>query len=529
MKRLLRDRWDRFFFAEEVPYGLALVRICLPLALLIPLIPRWPHAREIFSTDGAAAPLWESFGFPGLLPIPSGPLAVALCTLLGWSLAALAVGWMSRTSAAIAALLTAYLGMLDMLGSLTKYTCIATHVLLLLAMSPCGAVWSVDAWLRRRPDPWPHAPAGRQRRYAVWPQRLIQWLFAIIYFAAAMTKLQTPFFVTGDQLYFWLLTNVNFANPLGEWLSLYPPLLVVMGLVTVVWEILFPFLCWRGVSKWCMLTIGAVFHLMTALTLGLIVFPLVCLACYWAFVTEAEMQRLMVWVRRLNRRWFRRPVRSRLSIPVIAPPPAWGGPQASAVAFAAAAAVLIGLGLELEHWLDPYQARRGGEPLTPPVIEAELARRMLSGTERIQVRDKVFGFDVGSRTLGGLLADSKSEFRHGQRAIIECTVVPPHEDLWLEVNLHDARKRLIERSGQVMTRERIRTHFFFDMSERYPAGEYELVLLIEGQEVTRRRIAIREHRPGSVPTGSAAADPRGVSSPDSDSFRRDSTSFRRDS
>jgi hypothetical protein len=512
MKRALLERWNRFFFAEEVPYGLALVRICLPLALLIPLIPRWPHAREIFSSDGAPAPLWESFGFPDLLPIPSGPLAVALCTLLACSLVTLSIGWMSRTSAAIAGVLTAYLGMLDMLGSLTKYTCIATHVLLLLAVSPSGAVWSIDAWLQSAPFRGRRA-SGERRRYAIWPQRLIQWLFAIIYFAAAMTKLQTPFFVTGDQLYFWLLTNVNFANPLGEWMSLYPPLLVVMGLVTVVWEIVFPFLCWRGVSKWCMLAIGAGFHVMTALALGLIVFPLVCLACYWAFVTETEMERLLVGMRRVGRRWSRWTGRRPSLRPAIPSPPAWASPRASAAVFASVTAACVGLGLEVEHWLDPYQARRGGEPLTPPVIDLEQARQMLSRTEPIQTGDKVFGFDVGSRTLGGLLADFRTEFHHGQRAIIECVVVPPHEDLWLEINLHDARNRLIERFGQVMTRERIRSHFFLDMSERYPPGEYDLVLQIEGREVMRRRIALRAQSSGRSSPAAAAATPPAPASP----------------
>ena len=51
-----------FLFAEEVPYGLAIVRMLLPLALLAAVIPRWFHARELFSVDGAPAPLWYAYG-----------------------------------------------------------------------------------------------------------------------------------------------------------------------------------------------------------------------------------------------------------------------------------------------------------------------------------------------------------------------------------------------------------------------------------------------------------------------------------
>lgn len=487
-RRGLRRRWNDFFFAEEVPYGLALMRICLPLALLIPFAQRWSRARELMSADGAPAPLWDSFGYPGLLPIPSGSTAVALMTLLGCSLVTLVIGWRTRTSAAIAAALTVYLGMLDMLSTLTKYTCIAAHALLLLSLSPAGSLWSVDAWLARRDRTWTGRP--QRTRYPIWPQRLVQCLFAIIYFASAFTKTQTPLYFSGDQLYFWLLTNVNYSNPVGEWLSLYPPVILMMGLVTVTWEFVFPFLCWRGISKAGVLALGAVFHAMTALTLGLIVFPLVCLACYWAFLTESELQAAATWCRRqLRRRPAWRAALRSLSIRLPAPP-AWATPRNAAGAFAAGCAVLIALGLEVEHRLDRYRARTGEPPQPLPVIEPALAREMLAGTERIRLTDKMFGFDVGTQTVGGLLADARVEFQHGQKAIVQCIIVPPHEDLWLEINLHDARNRIIERCGQVMTREKVRSHVVFDVTEKYPVGNYDLVLQIEGKEVDRRRIVV---------------------------------------
>ena len=43
----------RFFYKLEVPYGLALMRMTLPIALLIAMGYRWPFSRELFSSDGA--------------------------------------------------------------------------------------------------------------------------------------------------------------------------------------------------------------------------------------------------------------------------------------------------------------------------------------------------------------------------------------------------------------------------------------------------------------------------------------------
>ena len=111
--------------------------------------------------------MWENYGYPDLLPIPGPTLAVVLATLYVLSLACLSIGWRTRTSAIIATVLTADLGMLDTIGTLTKYTCIATHVLLLLSVSECGV-----AVVRRRvvePVAIALAVGGRWRLPALGP------------------------------------------------------------------------------------------------------------------------------------------------------------------------------------------------------------------------------------------------------------------------------------------------------------------------------------------------------------------------
>src|SRR3972149_7802799 len=143
----------RFFYEREVPFGMALVRIFLPIGILLAMVIRWSHARELYSADGAPAPLAFTYGYPGFLPELPGGLVVAMHSVLILVLVTSMVGWCTRWSLLATTVLYTYLNMHDSLGTMTKYSVIATHGLLLLGLSHCGAVWSVDAWLARRRTP----------------------------------------------------------------------------------------------------------------------------------------------------------------------------------------------------------------------------------------------------------------------------------------------------------------------------------------------------------------------------------------
>jgi len=80
--RSLMESTERFFFAEESPYGLALVRMCLPTVALIPMVRRFFRVRELYSADGCPQQLAELFGNGRLLPELPGPVAAALYGLM---------------------------------------------------------------------------------------------------------------------------------------------------------------------------------------------------------------------------------------------------------------------------------------------------------------------------------------------------------------------------------------------------------------------------------------------------------------
>ncbi|WP_437206358.1 HTTM domain-containing protein [Planctomicrobium sp. SH664] len=486
-QRIRRDlqRVENWFYAPEVPYALALMRILVPFGLMFGVLPRWFHARELYSTDGIPAPFWEGYGHTDLLPILPGWGAVALYTLFVFVLTSAMLGWKTRFCLAMSALLYPYFGLLDALGTMAKFTIAGTHFLFLLTLSDCGKVWSIDAWLR---GPVPESELRSPR----WPRRLVQMLLGLIYLGAAATKLHTPSYFNGDQLSYWLLTNVNMANPLGEFLTLFPALIVVMCYVTLLWEATFLFLAWRGWSRVIMISLGIVFHLMTMFTLGLVVFPLIFIATYSTFLSEREARGIGEWVAGRGRALQK--LTGRLADATTAPGSTarggWLGVLGTIPGFAAVLVVVSSLGVAAEATRDPFRERGPQGKMQLPALSDERAAELLRNDVAVSPRDKVFSYDVGTTLVGGVLADRCSKFKYGEIVRIQCRLVQPHEDIWVEVNLHDANNRVIERLGDVVPREQARATFYYTMLEAFEPGDYDLVLRCDNQELQRKRITL---------------------------------------
>lgn len=486
----LRARISRFFFQEEVPYTLALLRITLPMVLLVPVLQRWPHMRELYSTDGAPTPLWINYGHKEFLPIPSATLAIALYGILIWSLISAMIGWKTRLSLAIATALYLLFTLLDTISTMTKYTVIASHVLLLLSVSGCGLVWSVDAWLKgqSRAANWPGPPP--RPTAPVWPRRLIAILLGVVYLGAAMTKMHTQGYFSGDQMAYWLLTNLNMANPLGERLSLHPASLVVSAYLVIVWEITFIVACWKGWGRTLWIGFGYVFHLLTALLLGLIIFPILYVVLYLALFGEDDMQWLGQKLRRLGRRfprvaWMGRDPFSPRSA---AAHRLTGGQQWAT--YGAVAGLIAILNLQAERQADVYGLRRAEGPYELQPIDPERLSRMLQEPGGLEPVDKMFAFDIGTELLGEVLMDRRKSFQQGEQAIVQCNLQPQHEDLYVEVQIRDETDRILQRGGLVIARENLRGNLFYTLDKSLDPGEYAFVMRIDGQEVARKHIVL---------------------------------------
>lgn len=487
-------RFDQFFSREEVPFGLAVARILLPLLLLLPLGPRAFHIREIYSSDGAASPIWENFQHKDLLPIPGGSLAVVLFVLYAASLVTSSLGLFTRLSLIAATIFNVYFGLLDCLSTMTKYTIISSHVLLLLSLSDCGALWSVDEWLRRRNGKKAGAAIpALPRSSPVWPRRLIQLFIGVVYLGAAATKVHTTGFFSGDQMAYWMMTNTNFSNPVGEYLSLFPGLVVAMAYVAIFWEMTFLFVCWKGTARAFALSVGAIFHVMTYFTLGLILFPMLYIPFYAAFFDEEDYLAARAWLSRVVPNAYGR-LRDAAIWPwrtLDAVRPRWFGLPHAAAAVAVVTSTCAVVVVEIEKRADVFGVARAEGRFVLEPMSAQQTERVLRNDQGILPVDAVAGFDVGSERFGETLIDRRAAFRAGETAIVQCSLEPPHHDLWVEIDMHDADDHIVARDGVIIARESLRGSIGYKFDGRFPPGTYFFVLKIDGREITRREVTLQ--------------------------------------
>lgn len=200
-------------------------------------------------------------------------------------------------------------------------------MLLYLMVSPCGAVCSIDALLRRW---WVGAKPGVVERWyrlfgktppATIPPaapaevvptvsaniaiRLMQIHICIIYLVAGLTKLQGQAWWNGNAL--WLtLGNYEFAPMqfeiylkllrfFGRHLWVFEIAMTAGGLFTLAFEIAYAFLIWRPRLRWILLGCAILLHGLIGLFMGLKTFSLMMLVMNMAFLTKEEVHWFLNW------------------------------------------------------------------------------------------------------------------------------------------------------------------------------------------------------------------------------------------
>ncbi|UUO07234.1 HTTM domain-containing protein [Blastopirellula sp. J2-11] len=147
-------------------------------------------------------------------------------------------------------------------------------LLLYVMLTPCGAVWSVDAWLksssRAEQEPIQASP---------WALRLLLIQLACMYCASGLCKLSGQNWPAGDSLYYVMrdLSLTRFsadALPTPYWITQW------MTWSVMVWEAGFPLLLSFRRTRIAALLFGVSMHLGIFVTMELGCFPLYLLAAY---------------------------------------------------------------------------------------------------------------------------------------------------------------------------------------------------------------------------------------------------------
>lgn len=304
------QRWERFWFRPVAPHALALLRIAFGGLALVGHLALWPDLALLFGADGpmprdlAAAQGRQTrlsvLDLAGDMETLQALMAAGAVVLLAWT-----AGWRTRWTGPLAALVLVSLHHRNLWFQHGGDRVIRVAVLM-LALAPCGATLSVDAWRRRRQA----ARAGMGAAtplVAAWPLRLFQLQWMVIYAFTGVEKLRGNNWLDGTAIYY-ALSDLSFQR-FPDWVE--PALQSAPGqaacaLLTwlaLAWEVAFaPLVLWAP-ARLPVLAAGVALHLGIAATISVGSFSFAMLAGYLAFLSPAGVQqRVDGWLARAGRR-----------------------------------------------------------------------------------------------------------------------------------------------------------------------------------------------------------------------------------
>jgi hypothetical protein len=435
------------------------------------------HTIELYSTAGPALPMFRSLG-PVSWWIPTPTLAVLAQGLLGFVSGAIVLGWRTRTSLLLGALLLAWLRPLDLCWTFAKPTLIWLHLLVLLAWSRCGAWASVDAASGQETQPAGQGP--------IWPRRLIQGLACFIYLGAAVTKLNAPWFAGGELLQYSLLDRGWGGTAWGQWLATSPRAVHFAALGTIVFELVFPFVVWAQGSRPWVLAVAALFHGGIATTMQVGSFSATMGVLLLSFV-EPSIGARCGKHNRVGRWWLS-----------VVPTTHRGAGTGWGWVMAAIASMILSWGCQWQaDWYGAF-GRRELAPLTR--LSAGDVAAVLPGREPPPA-DAIHRIAVGTRRGGRDVWGSPARLQTGETLWVLVQFSPVHGDLRLSGSLWTAAGDLAADFDQTLAGGVTHSIQGFEITPEFPAGEGLLVLQLNGHDVATRRVGFV----GTTPAGTATS------------------------
>ena len=330
------ERWVQLFDEREKPTALALIRIFVAITVVYDLVvvgllrlPVWLWAPI---DQGGVSPTATRDGAAWFYKVFASSPDSAM--LLYWGLVvtalSLGLGFFTRTSAVLFVLLSAQSSMLNDVGDRGIDRAIRI-VVLILAFSAAGRMYSLDARIRTGSFRGDGKPA------MAWPRYLVLGQLVIMYTAAGLSKSATLWLPWGGHGALYVILNEPIYAVTDFGFLAHPLLYFFTQIGTAssrTWELLSPIVLLAAHFRrtpegpgWLRQTLnrypvrniyvafGVAFHLLLAATLKLGIFPYSMLAFFPAFFRPEEIERAFDWLRA---RVLRRPALPETS----EPPPA---------------------------------------------------------------------------------------------------------------------------------------------------------------------------------------------------------------
>ena len=294
-----RDAWNDFWFRPGAPETLAVIRILTGLMVfyshavwtlefsgfvggkLLPIA----YRTNLYRNSSEASFAWSHFDWlPESLwmPLHIVGLLVVVCFIVGWQTrvvawltAALVISYANRATGAL-------FGLDQILAFLTLY----------LAVSHCGRAFSVDRWMEARRDEG-HISTKLNPLNTI-ATRLIQIHLCVVYLFAGLGKCQGDTWWNGEAIW-GALASYEYQTVDMTFMADQMPLVAVITLLTLAWEISYAALIWPKLTRPIMLALAIPMHLGIGICMGMMTFGLVMLIANIAFISPT---------------WFQRPSRS---------------------------------------------------------------------------------------------------------------------------------------------------------------------------------------------------------------------------
>jgi hypothetical protein len=215
--------------------------------------------------------------FTMYLPVLSSGLLVILQIVWKISLALSCIGLFTRVSTVSSFVLGLYLlGLPHGFGKVGHSDAIVVLVLAILALSRCGDAFSVDRWLRDKHQGGDETPVQRPQASGeyTWPVRAVWTVFALIFFAAGVSKLRHSGleWIFSDNMSVMMMRQNAFhtadVDPVVSWglaLAQFVWLTQLLAAGTIVLEVGYPLALFSRRARWFI--VPGVFFMQVAIRL----------------------------------------------------------------------------------------------------------------------------------------------------------------------------------------------------------------------------------------------------------------------
>jgi len=284
------DAFNQFWFTPRKPNVLGLVRLLAGLITFYSIAVWTLELSTFFAADGllpmeyrSALGGWAAWShLDWFAPASAGDATTGMMAahVVGLIIVAMfTVGFQTRVTSVLTALLVISYGNRS-IGAGFGLDQIVSFLCLSCAIGDSGGAFSIDRWLAKSKGRTVEN-ASTLTNIAI---RLIQVHMCIVYFFAAIGKLQGETWWTGEAV--WLsMASYEYQQIDMTWLANYLPLVSAMTLVSLFWELLYPALIWPKFTRPIVLAMAVPLHLGIGLCMGMMEFGLIMLVGNLAFVS----------------------------------------------------------------------------------------------------------------------------------------------------------------------------------------------------------------------------------------------------